>query len=844
MRVNNKEGQMRVGKITEKLWEVFSTLRGEGIQSEDYHVLLFLLSAYKDGLVKIHLTNPKGQYLTDDTTSLSESLISVLRGCDKAVFEKYSAIIDVYEPLLKRLSNSGVNRMLSQLSELDVDMLNESFPEVFDSVLYQITQSKGRFAGESIQPVELTRFICGLSELQPNSRVYNPFAGLASFGVYLDKGQAYFGQESNQKTWALGTLRLMAHQRLVNSKYVHGDSILNWPESSQKYNLIITNPPMALRIASQPGDSDTKFRTVDQFVIEKGVNSLDNNGTLIVLIPGAFLFKAGFSHRLREYLVESDLVDSVISFPGGVLLNTAIPFIILVIKKSKNNPGYIKFINAKDFIESKGSRNKKLKDYDLLSVINTYKESESIRIISNTRIKECGYNLSLQKYFQKEVEGIPLSDLLDYFRPSSSEGIGIGKLIKSRNLKEDVVDPYLDLSTIQSTEINSREHRVISESCLLVSNKWKKLKPTLFNYANESLIVPADILCFRIKRDLVNENYLINELNAKYVSEQINSLSIGTSIPFIKINDLLSVKIKLPTIAEQNAKVQGIHELSDKIKSLQNERNALAHGISSKLFESISTIKHSMGKPLLNIGSSLRNIEKALSKCNGEWEKEKLNERYDLTIKDAFDSVYSNIGLIHSILRKNEAVLDLTNYPLSEIDIISFIKGYVTRVKSAERTNVSTILDIHPDIKTSLKNKIMVFANAELLEIGLNSIVENAIMHAFINDSKKYKLEIRISLYVGVSQKQNVEDAIEIFDNFIKVDVANNGKPFPKNYTLEKLIRKNSFAGETGNTGQGGFDLNEIIKYHNNGISTLQLITDDFTSEFTSTYSFLIPFNR
>jgi type I restriction enzyme M protein len=251
-----------------------------------------------------------------------------------------------------------------------------------------------------------------------------------------------------------------------------------------------------------------------------------------------------------------------------------------------------------------------------------------------------------------------------------------------------------------------------------------------------------------------------------------------------------------------------------------------------------------MGKPLLNIGSSLRNIEKALSKCNGEWEKEKLNERYDLTIKDAFDSVYSNIGLIHSILRKNEAVLDLTNYPLSEIDIISFIKGYVTRVKSAERTNVSTILDIHPDIKTSLKNKIMVFANAELLEIGLNSIVENAIMHAFINDSKKYKLEIRISLYVGVSQKQNVEDAIEIFDNFIKVDVANNGKPFPKNYTLEKLIRKNSFAGETGNTGQGGFDLNEIIKYHNNGISTLQLITDDFTSEFTSTYSFLIPFNR
>ncbi|NDA64091.1 MAG: hypothetical protein EBX50_19000 [Chitinophagia bacterium] len=271
-----------------------------------------------------------------------------------------------------------------------------------------------------------------------------------------------------------------------------------------------------------------------------------------------------------------------------------------------------------------------------------------------------------------------------------------------------------------------------------------------------------------------------------------------------------------------------------------------------------------MGKPLLNIGSSLRNIEKALSRLYSDWERVKLNERYDLTIKDSFDSVYSNLELIHSMLRNNESVLDVSNYELTEIDLLPFIKGYVNRIKSAERSNVSTKLDIHPDIKIQLKNKVLILANAELLEVGLNAIVENANMHAFTDDSKKYKLEFRVSLYVAPSEKEQSDDSIGRFDTYIKVEVANNGKPFPKNYSLKKLIRKNSFAGKTGNTGQGGFDLNEIIKYHNNGISTLELITNDFTTitfhhndidtepyitydfttEFATTYSFLIPFNK
>ncbi|MBL0026916.1 MAG: N-6 DNA methylase [Saprospiraceae bacterium] len=55
--------------------------------------------------------------------------------------------------------------------------------------------------------------------------------------------QDYFGQELNQKAWALGALRLLAYKRKENSNYVCEDSILHWPDESAKFDLIVANPP-------------------------------------------------------------------------------------------------------------------------------------------------------------------------------------------------------------------------------------------------------------------------------------------------------------------------------------------------------------------------------------------------------------------------------------------------------------------------------------------------------------------------------------------------------------------------------------------------------------------------
>lgn len=830
-------------ELKSKLWRVFDILRSENITSENYYVVLLLLSLYKDKILKADV-EVENKYI-------KERIEAVLHKSESDLEEGYRNIYKNFEPILNSLSKKGLTSIVKVICDLNHKILSENFSELFDTILYNLAQSQGRYGGEFIQPLEITRFICGLFELPEGAKVFNPFAGLASFGVNLDKGQDYFGQELNQKTWALGALRLMAYERPGSSRYVSDDSILNWPDVSEKFDLIVSNPPYGLRLGNQYREIEPGIRTAEQFLVERGLHSLNKEGKLIALLPQGFLFRGMQEQQLRQFLVDEDLLDTIISLPGGLLSNMGIPLIILVINKKKERPGKVRFIKADKFVEVRGPREKFLNDYALNSLIHGHRvDEDALRIIDNAEIKAFDYNLNVPRYFQKEIELanneqlVKLKDILEYVRGQRGNLPDNGKLVRIRDLRDDKVDFRLKVSEIEDVELRRPDIHQINETCLLLAIRWRTLKPTHFVFEDTPIYKSQDILSFKVNETVADYGYVINELHADYVQGQLESYRMGATIPFIRRDDLLEVVIKLPSLQEQKAKVKGIFELSDKIKMLQEERNALAHGVSSKLYESVSTIKHSLGKPLMNIGSSLRNIENALSKLNADWERAKLNERYDLTIKDTFDSIYSNLELIHSMLRNNESVLDVSNYELTEIDFLVFIKGYVNSIKSAERLNVSTKLDIHPDIKIQLKNKVLIQANAELLEIGLNAIVENANMHAFTDDSKKYKLEFRVSLYVAPSEKKQADEVIGRFDTYIKVEVANNGKPFPKNYSLEKLIRKNSFAGETGNTGQGGFDLNEIIKYHNNGLSTLELVTDDFTTEFTTTYSFLIPFNR
>lgn len=795
------ENILPIEGLKSKIWSMFEILRSEKITSEEYHVLLFLLSAYRDGLFNIEVLN--------ESNKLNENLILKLHNSNAELAKQYSSILISFEPIVMRLSDQGTRHIISALSELNKDILNEHFPDVFDSVLYRITQSQGRFGGEFIQPIELTRFICGLAEIQPNSKVYNPFAGLASFGVYLDEGQDYFGQELNLKTWALGALRIMAYQRPGTSRYVCEDSISHWPAAPEKFDLIVANPPYSMRLGSHYREIEHEFRTIEQFLLEKGVKSLNEKGKLIALLPQGILFRGLHEQRLREFLVDEDLIDTIISLPGGLLLNTGIPLIIMVLNKNKRLPGKVRFVDAKKFVETKGPREKVLNDYGLNSFLHGNKnDSDVIRSISNEQIRAFDYNLSVPRYFQKQLEGVKLGEIIEFVRGQRGNLSASGKLIRIRDLKDDKIDYRLDETTIDEVELRRPDIHQITESCLLLAVRWKTLKPTYFEYKGEAIYRSQDILPFKVNEAIADKEYLINELHAEYVQEQIESYRLGASVmPFLRRDDLMEVIIKLPSLQEQRAKVQGIYELSDKIKSLQAERNALAHGKSQKQFSEFASLKHTLGRPRQNILDWSDNLLHFFNEKREGFEalNKAFTQFYDTDIISALREIKRDVNFITDVLEKGENGFVLSEYEISTIplsDINSLINelsnnGFNFKIKKL------------PLKSEKLKDR-GISANRILFKTLLDNLLTNANKYAFSRKEPGNEVVVELS---------------EV-DDVLSLDVKNNGKPFPKNFDREKFITKYSTADSASGSGLGGYDIHRIATHFKNTDWDLSLNED------------------
>lgn len=811
------EGMMPLEIIKSKIWTIFDIVRSENISSEDYHVVLFLLSAYKDNLISIDLINENHQ--------IKKRLLERLRNSNNELSNQYTPIFLCFEPSIQKLSENGLRNLFSVLTEINKQVLTENFPDIFDSVLYRISQSQGRFAGEFIQPVELTRFMCDLADLKKHAKVFNPFAGLASFGVYLDQSQGYFGQELNQKTWALGALRLMAYERPGSSKYVCDDSISHWPDESEQFDLILSNPPFGMRLDHQYRTFDSNTRTIEQFLIEKGVQSLKQDGKLIALLPQGFLFRGMHEERLREHLVEEDLIDTIISLPGGLLLNTGIPLIILVLNRSKKLPGRVKFIDAKNFVTAKEPREKVLNDDKLNSFIHSDKDVDNVvKIVHNEQIRDNDYNLSVARYFQKHIDGVKLGDILELVRGRRGNLPKTGKLIRIRDLKDDKVDFTLDVSSVEENELTRTNIHLVSDSCILLAIRWRTLKPTFFEFKGEPIFRSNDILSFNVNEAIVDKAYLINELHADYVQDQLESYRLGVSMPFIRTDDLKKVVIKLPSLVEQRAKVEGLKQAFIKAKEEELKLQKEILGIKEDTFKEFASIKHTFRQYLGAIKSNVVGTRKFLNKRDGQiislddMYSPKLNQ----TLRDHLLSVEETIASLGKLL-ETEMFTSKGNQ-VETLDLIELVK---MAHKRFEQDPFIFELDCDEESFGEMDENLipLIDMNKDDFFKLFSNIVSNAINHGF-------KTEHGNIIRSKIKYDSKFESCV--------LEVSNNGVPMPEKFTFTHLTTRGEKTTDSKGTGIGGADIKDIITTYK---GTFELF-NEINSPFPVTYKINFPISK
>lgn len=823
MKENSSSEINEVDQFGDKLYESFDLIRGS-ISASDFPFLLYFLILKRDQVL-----GPIKQLSVEDLKTVIHDCVFSYGGSNA---DELQDAYELFAPAYYTLSDSTIYVLLQLIDSLDESLFKRHFPKIFDDLLYRISKLEGKYSSGYLQPLELSRFVSKLADLTVSAKVYNPFAGAASFGVMLNKGANYLGQEQNQTIRAIGILRLMAHNRESTSNFELGDSIQRWNPFSDNFDLIVANPPFNMKLVQNRTGKFGTIRTCEQFLIEKGITALRDNGKLITVVPVTFLSRSGSEQELKKFLVQSDLLDMVISFPGGLFRNTSIPFAVVVISKNKKEKGVVRFIDAATFVETKG-REKWLNDEKLYSAIKVGTDSEIIRTVPNTEISENDHNLSVTRYLGsavKVIDGVKLGELIEFIPRTKPAQSSNGKFIRIRDLKEDRLDYTLEVSNVERGEIPNHGS-ALNQSALLLALRWKTIKPTYFDFTGETVFISNDLIACKVDESKVDTSYLVNELLSDSASRQLNQFRYGTVIPTLSKNDLLNIMIELPSLEAQRAKVKGIKEAFFEEKKREHDYRKTIHGLESEIHDQNSYLRHSIAGPLKNLRGSFSSLKSILEtqviQKMPELMSLKASPKAELNFKRLMEIISRDLAKVSESTRMSGIRFDsIQDSPMEKIDIVSFVKNYIDEVKGRQGLDFQIFFEIDEEAFIDSDGnmaEVYINGNADLLRDLFNNLIENAEAHAF-EKNKNNKIEI----FLMPDDKDGSE---------IVILVSNNGKRFPTNFDYEMFIRKGSKAGPKAGDGFGGYYINEILKKHNASMS----IIDEDIADLATSFEFMFP---
>ncbi|WP_150539969.1 type I restriction-modification system subunit M [Actinobacillus vicugnae] len=369
--------------------------------------------------------------------SIEEANGTKLKDAGKSVFQDISFNTDklgeekqkntILRELLEVFANETLNLKPSRVGNLDV------IGNGYEFLIKNFAASGGQKAGEFYTPPEVSDLIADLLEPQPNDCICDPACGSGSLLMKCGqkitqnhgvKNYALYGQEAIGSTWSLAKMNMFLHNE-DNHKIEWGDTIRN-PKLLDnqgkllQFDIVTANPPFSLDkwgVEEATSDPFNRFHRGlppktkgDYAFISHMIETLKpNTGRMGVVVPHGVLFRGSSEGKIRQALIDENLLDAVIGLPEKLFYGTGIPAAILIFKKQKNDNNVL-FIDASR--EFKAGKNQNLLTQENIEKIHrTYQTRQTVKkyayLATLEEIKENDYNLNIPRYvdtFEQEAE--------------------------------------------------------------------------------------------------------------------------------------------------------------------------------------------------------------------------------------------------------------------------------------------------------------------------------------------------------------------------------------------------------------------------------------------------------
>lgn len=369
--------------------------------------------------------------------ALEEANGTKLKDVGKSVFQDISFNTDklgeekqkntILKDLLEVFAVPALDLKPSRVGSLDV------IGNGYEFLIKNFAASGGQKAGEFYTPPEVSDLIAELLDPQKGDSICDPACGSGSLLMkcgrkvvsnHNSKEYALYGQEAIGSTWSLAKMNMFLHGE-DNHKIEWGDTIRN-PKLLDKngdlmlFDIVTANPPFSLDKWGYEDAANDKFGRFrrglppktkgDYAFISHMVETLKPvTGRMGVVVPHGVLFRGSSEGKIREKLINENLLDAVIGLPEKLFYGTGIPAAILIFKKQKSDDSVLFIDASREFKSGKNQNN--LTEDNITKIVETYRARESVDkyayLATLQEVKDNDYNLNIPRYvdtFEEEAE--------------------------------------------------------------------------------------------------------------------------------------------------------------------------------------------------------------------------------------------------------------------------------------------------------------------------------------------------------------------------------------------------------------------------------------------------------
>ena len=413
----------------------------------------------------------KNKFSVDIGSKISEALTgiestnAILSGIFRGIDFNSEANLGKKEqknPLLRTLLEDFADLDLrpSHIETKDNEGPADVVGDAYEYMIGEFATMAGKKAGSFFTPQQVSEVMAQIVSPQEKDRIYDPTCGSGSLLIRaakkggLDKVSIY-GQEVNNSAISMARMNMFIHD-IKDAHIAWGDTLAN-PQhldsdgNLMKFDCIVANMPFSKNKWAEgfnPGgevsvDEDesnaksTKKGKKKEFKMEPSLDrhhrfdlgvppaskgdwafllhmiaSMSGNGRIAAVAPHGVLFRGASEGRIRQAIIEKNLIDAVIGLPENLFYGTSIPACIVVFRKGRTTTDVLFVDASKDFKKEKAKN--KLRDgsngepNDIKKIVDTYKafingeetaeQEKYSHVATLNEIQENEYNLNIPRY--------------------------------------------------------------------------------------------------------------------------------------------------------------------------------------------------------------------------------------------------------------------------------------------------------------------------------------------------------------------------------------------------------------------------------------------------------------